>query len=445
MNTLIFRQDAPRRPGRGPDVLARRSTPTATGLVHWRITVQRIDRADNVLEATTSKIVRQTDRKQQQIRQVCSANSASRSMVAKYSSAHSAMVGTARAASQRCTVRSLTSRTAARSFCNRSMALRRRANSVPAMRPSIRRVEGEFNRTYPGSTTLSDVAVFVRAGARRHIAVLIENPMSGHENVSGTVDQPVTDAGHILAKRGVAVRRRTIVAVRRPIKIAVVYRGSLVNAMQAVIACRRNADRAGLDEERSDRDANHKRKAFVERHRALGVGPPKPMAGAIAPFRQEKNDPRPPTYCAPQHEDWTRTNAASLRLRKDLDSNESGRGQGQRPRQRRAIQAYANRAGYKVVAWFDDGDLKGADPIDIRKGFAEMMEAIAANGCRTIIVETANRFARDLIVQETGFQRLKAAGSHSLRPIRLIALPMRRRPRCSFARSWAQWRSSTNQ
>ena len=123
------------------------------------------------------------------------------------------------------------------------------APSVPAMRPSIRRVEGEFNRTYPGSTTLSDVAVFVRAGARRHIAVLIENPVSGHENVSGTVDQPVTDAGHILAKRGVAVRRRTIVAVRRPIKIAVVYRGSLVNPMRVVVACGRNADRARLDEE----------------------------------------------------------------------------------------------------------------------------------------------------------------------------------------------------
>jgi DNA invertase Pin-like site-specific DNA recombinase len=39
-----------------------------------------------------------------------------------------------------------------------------------------------------------------------------------------------------------------------------------------------------------------------------------------------------------------------------------------------------------------------------------MMEAIAANGCRTIIVETANRFARDLVVQETGYQRLKAEG-----------------------------------
>jgi DNA invertase Pin-like site-specific DNA recombinase len=54
--------------------------------------------------------------------------------------------------------------------------------------------------------------------------------------------------------------------------------------------------------------------------------------------------------------------------------------------------------------------VKGADPIDSRPGFSEMIEAIAANGCRTIIVETANRFARDLVVQETGYQRLKAEG-----------------------------------
>jgi hypothetical protein len=36
-----------------------------------------------------------------------------------------------------------------------------------------------------------------------------------------------------------------------------------------------------------------------------------------------------------------------------------------------------------------------------------MMERIAGNDVRTIIVETANRFARDLIVQETGYALLK--------------------------------------
>jgi DNA invertase Pin-like site-specific DNA recombinase len=38
------------------------------------------------------------------------------------------------------------------------------------------------------------------------------------------------------------------------------------------------------------------------------------------------------------------------------------------------------------------------------------LEMIAGNGVRTVIVETANRFARDLIVQETGWKRLHADG-----------------------------------
>ena len=44
-----------------------------------------------------------------------------------------------------------------------------------------------------------------------------------------------------------------------------------------------------------------------------------------------------------------------------------------------------------------------------RPGFAAMLKHIAGNGVRTIIVETANRFARDLIVQETGWRYLKDA------------------------------------
>ena len=45
--------------------------------------------------------------------------------------------------------------------------------------------------------------------------------------------------------------------------------------------------------------------------------------------------------------------------------------------------------------------------IDVRPGFAAALEKIAGNGVRTIIVETANRFARDLIVQEIGYRRLR--------------------------------------
>src|SRR5688500_4436668 len=52
----------------------------------------------------------------------------------------------------------------------------------------------------------------------------------------------------------------------------------------------------------------------------------------------------------------------------------------------------------------------GADYVTARPGFGAMMERIAGNGVRTIIVETANRFARDLIVQETGYAMLKERG-----------------------------------
>lgn len=79
-------------------------------------------------------------------------------------------------------------------------------------------------------------------------------------------------------------------------------------------------------------------------------------------------------------------------------------------RQRAAIAQFARRAGYGLVGEFYDAAVSGADPIHERAGFAAMLERIASNGVRTIIVETANRFARDLIVQETGHKRLRALG-----------------------------------
>ncbi len=48
--------------------------------------------------------------------------------------------------------------------------------------------------------------------------------------------------------------------------------------------------------------------------------------------------------------------------------------------------------------------------MDQRPGFAAVLSHVAGNGVRTIIVETASRFARDLIVQETGWRFLQDAG-----------------------------------
>ena len=79
-------------------------------------------------------------------------------------------------------------------------------------------------------------------------------------------------------------------------------------------------------------------------------------------------------------------------------------------RQRAAIGAYAKANGIEVVETFYDAAVSGADPVDTRPGFAAMLKRIEGNGVRTIIVETANRFARDLMVQEVGFARLRARG-----------------------------------
>jgi DNA invertase Pin-like site-specific DNA recombinase len=79
-------------------------------------------------------------------------------------------------------------------------------------------------------------------------------------------------------------------------------------------------------------------------------------------------------------------------------------------RQLTAIQAYAKRAGIELSGTYHDEAVKGSDPIDARPGFAAMLEAIEGNGTRTIVVETASRFARDLIMQEVGFAMLKERG-----------------------------------
>jgi len=104
-----------------------------------------------------------------------------------------------------------------------------------------------------------------------------------------------------------------------------------------------------------------------------------------------------------------------------------------RTRQRAAIDAWAKRNGFTVSAEFYDAAVSGADPVHERPGFAAMLERLAANppadhgaphpaagdgqggaspekNKKFILVESPDRFARDLIVQLTGHDLLKARG-----------------------------------
>lgn len=105
-------------------------------------------------------------------------------------------------------------------------------------------------------------------------------------------------------------------------------------------------------------------------------------------------------------------------------------------RQRAAIEAWAKRNGYDVGGWYYDAAVSGADPVDGRPGFAAMLADLepppgvsgspapatvdgqggAAPTKKYILVESPDRFARDLIVQLTGHDLLKA------RNIELVAV-----------------------
>ena len=74
------------------------------------------------------------------------------------------------------------------------------------------------------------------------------------------------------------------------------------------------------------------------------------------------------------------------------------------------MRAYAKAHKLPVVQEFYDPAVSGADAVLDRPGFAAMLMYIAGNGARTVLVETASRFARDLAVQITGHDLLKAKG-----------------------------------
>ena len=79
-------------------------------------------------------------------------------------------------------------------------------------------------------------------------------------------------------------------------------------------------------------------------------------------------------------------------------------------RQREAISKFGQANGYEIVDWFYDAAVKGSDPINERTGFASLLQSIASNGVRTVVVESPDRFARDLTVQLTGHKYLKNLG-----------------------------------
>lgn len=79
-------------------------------------------------------------------------------------------------------------------------------------------------------------------------------------------------------------------------------------------------------------------------------------------------------------------------------------------RQRDVIADYAARHGIELVGEYRDEGVSGTVDHADRDGFTDLLARIAGNGVRLVLVERADRLARELLVQETLLRALIRLG-----------------------------------
>lgn len=80
------------------------------------------------------------------------------------------------------------------------------------------------------------------------------------------------------------------------------------------------------------------------------------------------------------------------------------------PRQRAAIARRARSLGAEVVDEFADEGVSGALPLAERPGLAALLARVLGNGVRLVLVEKADRLARDLVEGELILREFRRAG-----------------------------------
>jgi DNA invertase Pin-like site-specific DNA recombinase len=83
-------------------------------------------------------------------------------------------------------------------------------------------------------------------------------------------------------------------------------------------------------------------------------------------------------------------------------------------RQRTAIAAFCKRAKFELVEEFVDGGVSGTTDLEGRPGLAALIDRIESNGVKVVVVERADRLARDLMVSEVILDQFAKAGARVL-------------------------------
>lgn len=80
------------------------------------------------------------------------------------------------------------------------------------------------------------------------------------------------------------------------------------------------------------------------------------------------------------------------------------------PRQLTAVRSYAKTNGIKIVGTFEEQGVSGKTELENRPALLAMLEALAADGVKLVLIERLDRLARDLMVQETIIGDLRKRG-----------------------------------
>jgi len=95
----------------------------------------------------------------------------------------------------------------------------------------------------------------------------------------------------------------------------------------------------------------------------------------------------------------------------------SGKGQimgGGFDRQREAVHKYARKNSIEIAKEFRDEGVSGTKELNDREGLAALLDRLESNGVKIVLIETANRLARDLAVSEVILSQFRDIGARVL-------------------------------
>jgi DNA invertase Pin-like site-specific DNA recombinase len=79
--------------------------------------------------------------------------------------------------------------------------------------------------------------------------------------------------------------------------------------------------------------------------------------------------------------------------------------------QEQAIKSYCKANSLRVVDWYRDEGISGANGLDTREGLAQALAGLKSGEADVLVVYRLDRLARDLILQETVVERLREDGT----------------------------------